>query len=317
MRYLIWREWADDPATRARAEAEIAALHPGDPQLAHFDSAPSTPPPSMTGWPVLRSRRWCACPARPRAPTPCDPAPGRASSFLLLFRHRGGVRQRPQRPPHVGLAVRDDHRTRVWNASPRGRAAMLRQPETPLPRSGRDRCEGRRRGRLLCRDAGRRGGALPEVMRGRPSPGAAGDRLMMYAALEPDAAPRTPAAQSRRKISSASSCISLICLTLSSCHRDQSAFRPVDGRSDVVHSRPHVSSRSGKSVAALSPAHLRFFFRRWSSNTRNPGNDPGAADVNHVARSSPELLVALRDRLAPDKQRLIRRVEVWLARALM
>ena len=33
----------DDPATRARAEAEIAALHPGDPQLTHFDSRPIDP----------------------------------------------------------------------------------------------------------------------------------------------------------------------------------------------------------------------------------------------------------------------------------
>ena len=44
--------------------------------VAHFDFRPIDPAPSKTGWLALRSLRRCARPARPLAPTPCDPAPG-------------------------------------------------------------------------------------------------------------------------------------------------------------------------------------------------------------------------------------------------
>ena len=148
MRYLIWREWADDPATRARAEAEIAALHPGDPQLAHFDSRPIDPG-AFDDWLAsaslaapLRAACEAACPDSVRSCTraayelvssiwrrACSSAATTACSMSgspseSLSRPSSGTRARAVAPRFCG--TRD-----------------------PLPRCGRDRCEGGRRGRLL------------------------------------------------------------------------------------------------------------------------------------------------------------------------
>ena len=120
MRYLIWREWADDPATRARAEAEIAALHPGDPQLAHFDSRPIDPG-AFDDWLASAS---LAAPLR----VPCEAAcPDSVRSctragFELLSSFSGAA---VFVSGHDGLlALGSPSETLIapelWNASPRG-----------------------------------------------------------------------------------------------------------------------------------------------------------------------------------------------------
>ena len=48
LRYLVWREWASDPAMGEVRAAEMAALAPGDPQGAHVSRAPE--PEALSGW---------------------------------------------------------------------------------------------------------------------------------------------------------------------------------------------------------------------------------------------------------------------------
>jgi hypothetical protein len=123
MRYLIWREWADDPAGRARAEAEIAALHPGDPQLAHFDSR-AIDPAAFDDWlataplaALLREPCEAICPGSVRSCTRAAyqlvSAPGVFVSGRLTLILGGS--------PSETLITPE-----LWNTSPRGRAALLR-----------------------------------------------------------------------------------------------------------------------------------------------------------------------------------------------
>ena len=116
LRHLVWREWAAEPGGRARIEAEIAALMPGDPQIGRFDDRPVTPAETRRLARRGAARRAAArhlrasarrasrpAPARPgcsSAATRCSPSSARPSETLI--------------PPEV------------WNASPRGRLALLR-----------------------------------------------------------------------------------------------------------------------------------------------------------------------------------------------
>ena len=129
MRYLIWREWADDPATRARAEAEIAALHPGDPQRAHFDSRPIDPG-AFDDWlasaslaAVVREPCEAMCPDSVRSCT--------RAGFELSSSYSGAVTVFVS--GHNGLLLSGSPSETIvapelWNASPRGRAALARDP---------------------------------------------------------------------------------------------------------------------------------------------------------------------------------------------
>ena len=133
MRYLIWREWTDDPATRAQAEAEIAALHPGDPQLAHFDSRPIDPV-AFDDWLASASLAAVARVLRghvPRLRAILHPSGLRASSSfsgalaVFVSGHDGLL---ASGSPSETIVAPE-----LWNASPRGRAAVLREPDTRSP----------------------------------------------------------------------------------------------------------------------------------------------------------------------------------------
>jgi hypothetical protein len=134
MRSLIWQEWAADPAGRARAEAEIAALHPGDPQPTHFDFRPIDPD-AFDDWLANASlaaplRAPCAalCPDSVRSCT--------RAAFQLLSSYSGSD---VVTSGHGGLLVTLGSPLEtliapdIWNASPRGLASILRQPETRFP----------------------------------------------------------------------------------------------------------------------------------------------------------------------------------------
>lgn len=134
MRYLIWREWADEPATRARAEAELAAVHPGDPQLAHFDSRP-VDPAAFDDWlasaplaALVRMPCEAACPISVRSCT--------RAGFEFLSSYSATVAVFVS--GHNGLLMSGSPSEtivppEIWNASPRGRAALLRDPYARSP----------------------------------------------------------------------------------------------------------------------------------------------------------------------------------------
>ena len=116
LRHLIWREWAADPAGQARAEAEIAALMPGDPQIQRFKAGP-VPAADLDAW--LASAP-LAAPLRSFCAASCpDSASACARALLVVV---GG---------HAGLAVIGTPSEtlippEVWATSERGRAALLR-----------------------------------------------------------------------------------------------------------------------------------------------------------------------------------------------
>jgi hypothetical protein len=121
-RYLVWREWDADPATRARADAETAAHHPGDPQLVRYDFR-DIPAADFADWLATAP---LAAPLRAACSALC-PASGAAclrAGFALvsgpvemISGHAGLSRLGP---PSETLVA-----TEVWNASPRGRATLL------------------------------------------------------------------------------------------------------------------------------------------------------------------------------------------------
>lgn len=129
MRYLVWREWAGDPAARPRIEAEIAALPPGDPQRARLDGRP-VDPGAFDDWlasdPLAAPvREPCAalCPTSVRSCT--------RAGFELLSSYSDGVAVFAS--GHGGLLLSGSPTetiipAEVWNASPRARAALLREP---------------------------------------------------------------------------------------------------------------------------------------------------------------------------------------------
>ena len=133
MRYLIWREWVDDPATRARAEAEIATLHPGDPQLAHFDSRPIDDG-AFDDWLAIAP---IAAPLRGTCAAACPDAVGSCAraGFALLSSFSGAAVFISGHNGLLGLGPPSETliAPELWNASPRGRAALLRDPYARSP----------------------------------------------------------------------------------------------------------------------------------------------------------------------------------------
>ena len=119
MRYLVWREWGRTPEGREAAEAEIAELMPGDPQIRRFivqsvsqndtddwlASAPLAAP--------LRATCDAMCPATPIA---C-----RRATYRLLGEEYGKLAQFGTLSETLILPER-------WHASPRGQKAILRVP---------------------------------------------------------------------------------------------------------------------------------------------------------------------------------------------
>ena len=159
LRFLVWRDWSRDPAMAPRIAAEIAALPPGDPQIA-----------TQTGEPASR-RRPRRLAGRGRA--------GRAHARLLRRRLPGGsavLRRRGlglARQPGVqdfGSPVETLFSSDSWHASARGRASVLRRA---LPADGGLRehllAAGRRARRLLRRGTGRLRRALRPLIATYPS----------------------------------------------------------------------------------------------------------------------------------------------------
>jgi hypothetical protein len=130
MRFLIWNEWRNDPANRARAEAEIAVLHPGDPQRVHFDGRPIDPV-AFDEWLAgaslaapLRALCQAACPEVVRS---CSRAGfellSSSSTDVAVFDSGHGDLLALGPPSETIIELGS------WIASPRGRAAVLRQSE--------------------------------------------------------------------------------------------------------------------------------------------------------------------------------------------
>jgi hypothetical protein len=135
MRYLIWREWADDPAGRVRAEAESAALDPGDPQRALLNFRP-VDPVAFDEWLASAAlaaptRVACeaACPGSVRSCTRAayQLASSYASGAEVFDSGHGSLLLTLGSPVEILVASED------WNASPRGRASVLRTSQARSP----------------------------------------------------------------------------------------------------------------------------------------------------------------------------------------
>jgi hypothetical protein len=115
----VWREWAEAPGGRARAEAEIAALMPGDPQIGRFDPRPVTAA-ERDAWlaeaPLAAPLR-ATCSLCPRSFAACLRAAWRLIGDHTLLAEFGTPSE-TLIPPGV------------WHASRRGRLALLRLPST-------------------------------------------------------------------------------------------------------------------------------------------------------------------------------------------
>ena len=153
LRALVWCEWERDPATRARIDAEIAALLPGDPQVALYRGGPVT---------IAERDEWLAAaplaaPLRAFCAATC-PSTARScarAAFALV----GGTA--------LGLSVAG---TPVGDADPARGLGLepARHRRHPQARAGEGpdvRRAGRPRRPLRPLGAGRRGGALPPLMR--------------------------------------------------------------------------------------------------------------------------------------------------------
>jgi hypothetical protein len=119
LRHLVWREWATTPEGEARAEAEITRLMPGDPQIRRFDDRPVAAA-ATDAWLAAAP---LAAPLRATCAAACpdDPAPCRGAAYLLVGGH-GGLAEFGT--PSETLIPAD-----TWDASPRGRRALLRAPD--------------------------------------------------------------------------------------------------------------------------------------------------------------------------------------------
>jgi hypothetical protein len=118
LRYLVWREWARDPATAPRVAAEIAALPPGDPQVtlhAGRDPTPGDRAAWLAAAPTAEPLRVFCAAVCPRSQASCA-----AAAFEL----HGGV----QGVARLGSPVEALVSSEDWFSSPRGLAALLRRP---------------------------------------------------------------------------------------------------------------------------------------------------------------------------------------------
>jgi hypothetical protein len=120
MRHLIWRELAATPEGRARIDTEIAARPAGDPTIARFRADPAASPAAQDAWlaeaPLAAPLRALCAAACPATPASCV-----RGALALVGGHAGLARQ--------GSPVETLVPGGVWDASPRGRAALLRRPE--------------------------------------------------------------------------------------------------------------------------------------------------------------------------------------------
>ena len=153
LRHLVWSEWAAEPGGRARAEAEIAALMPGDPQIVRFQDRPVTPA-ERDAWlavaPLaepLRATCAAACPA----------------SVADLHPRGLPARRRSRDARQVRHAVRDADPARgLERESTRPACPAAGDPSAPPVRGRARRCRCRR-GPVPGRCARRRDSALPAV----------------------------------------------------------------------------------------------------------------------------------------------------------
>jgi len=115
LRHLVWREWAEAPDRMARIEAEIAALMPGDPQIGRFVDRP------VTG--AERDAWLAAAPLAMPLRATCAICPESVAACLrAAFALVGGHAQLADFGTPSETLIPPD----VWNASPRGRLALLR-----------------------------------------------------------------------------------------------------------------------------------------------------------------------------------------------
>jgi hypothetical protein len=117
LRALIWSDWERDPGNRARIDAEIEALLPGDPQVSFHLARPTT---------IAQRDAWLAdsplaAPLRAFCAATCPDAArscARAAYGLVgadsLFASTAGTPSETLIPPET------------WNYSPRGLASILR-----------------------------------------------------------------------------------------------------------------------------------------------------------------------------------------------
>jgi hypothetical protein len=119
LRFLAWRAWRTDPARAARIEAEIAALPPGDPQIAAHRGAPAAAP-AHDAWlataPLAAPLRAFCTAACPVSATACARA-----TFVLGGDLPGLARLGTPSETLIPAAT--------WDASSLGRAALLRRAE--------------------------------------------------------------------------------------------------------------------------------------------------------------------------------------------
>jgi hypothetical protein len=119
LRHLVWREWAETPEGRAKAEAEIAALMPGDPQIRRFADRPVSQADTddwLASAPLaapLRATCDAFCPA---TPVTCRRAAYRLLSGMHDRLAEFGTPSETLIPPGR------------WHASPRGQKAIFRVP---------------------------------------------------------------------------------------------------------------------------------------------------------------------------------------------
>lgn len=119
LRHLAWREWGADPAQAARIEAEIAALLPGDPQITAFRAGPVTRVERLA-WLTAAP---LAAPLRAFCDATCPESGGAClRATYAMVRGLGGLAR-------VGTPSETLIAPEVWNASPLGRAALLRRAE--------------------------------------------------------------------------------------------------------------------------------------------------------------------------------------------
>ena len=117
LRFLVWRDWARDPAMAPRIAPEIAALPPGDPQIA-TQTGEHAAPADRAAWlaeapPLALTRAFCAA-ACPTNPPSCVAA-------AEVFHSNPEL-------PEFGSPVEALVSTDAWHASARGRATVLRRP---------------------------------------------------------------------------------------------------------------------------------------------------------------------------------------------
>ena len=127
LRFLVWREWARDPASEPRIAAEMTALHPGDPQIATVTGEH----PSAAERAAWLAEAAPAAPLRALCAATCPENPSRCLDAAFAF--RAGPISRTSVVRWRSLVP-----SAVWELSPRGRAMILRLT-LPLDPQQRDR----------------------------------------------------------------------------------------------------------------------------------------------------------------------------------